>query len=245
MSTLPLRNDFNGGTPGANVLTTDQGSGDPWDSISVTTAPFTYDNSIVHEGACCGMIVEPATGVTARCGWTGLGAIVTDVWVRMYIYATANPAADWKISNVRTSTGAAASAQISIDTNGKIHVIGPSATLNIDSVNSITLSQQVRIEYRILASATAGQFEWWLYNNPEAPIGSHTETKVATGQVLGADTGELRFGVASTSAPTSQTLRIDSVEASATGPLGPLVPRYPGGRPTFGNFPKYPLSRVS
>lgn len=219
MPAPPLTYNFDGGTDGVQLATTDTGSGDQFQNVSkAADGTINYDSTHVHGGA-HSLKITTVLSATTRFGWTGLGSITGNVYSRAYIWADANPSADWKISNTKTST-ATATSQLSVDTTGKLHVLGVSLTLGIDSVNSIALGQFVRVEW--LHNCAGDTYTWWLYNTPDAPLGSHTETKTySAGALLGAHVDEYRYGVASTSAPTNFTCWFDDIAVSTVGQLGP------------------------
>jgi hypothetical protein len=83
----------------------------------------------------------------------------------------------------------------------------------------VSANSWFRVEARVRSNGVgASHVEWWLYKTPDAPIGSHDETKVSTVENTGADVGQVRWGQVTNT--TTVTSYHDDV-AVATTQLGP------------------------
>jgi hypothetical protein len=225
MPAPPLSNTLEGGSDGTTITTGNSGgaSGDAFSAVTIagsTTETFSADHA-AHGGLSM-KIAETVAGST-RVNWTGLGALTGSVYHRIYVWYDAFPTASGLIfGGVRTSTGAALSAQIRISGTGKIRVENAAAAfiLALDGVVAIPLSQWARIEFRCKSSTTVGEFEWKWWSSADSS-GTPDETLSATGQVLGADQDELRYGIV-TNAPASPfTAYFDDMAVSTTDWIGP------------------------
>jgi hypothetical protein len=134
-----------------------------------------------------------------------------------------------RFNAVRTSA-AANSAFLTINTGTNVLRSMNAAQSGVGSSGTvaITLSQWVRIEWRVVSSTTVGESEWWLYNTADAPIDSFDDHVATTGLVLGANTDGIRFGPTTANGPNSFVCWMDDVAVSTRGQIGPsLAPLTP------------------
>lgn len=228
MSTPPLSNSFEGGTDGVQISPANSGgaSGNAFDNVTVGAGSvINYSNEQAAHGGLSCKIVTPATGQARTTpDWTGLGGGSSDIWFREYIYRAANPSATHYILGVR-DTGGLACMQAGIRATGLLRWdnAAGAAILALDSTVAIALGSWNRFEWRVKASTTLGEIEWWLYTTMDAPIGSHADHGgPATGLALAATADQLRFGMV-TNAIASDTSYFDDPGVSLTGPVGPAV----------------------
>ena len=225
MAAPPLTNSFEGGVAGNTIATSDTGSGNAWNLVTIgTSATLTYSNTQAHGGALSMRIVEPVTGVATFVAWNALGTLTGDVYGRFYVFLPVLPNIFMYVTEVRTAA-AANSATLSINTDGTLWVQNAAFGNVGNGVKATPTGQWVRIEYRVRSSATVGQFEWKMFsslapgNGPEGDI--PTETANLSSLVLGSDTDRLDFGIPNTSTPTSQTFYFDDIAVSTAGWIGP------------------------
>lgn len=222
MPAPPLANTFESGQADTTVITTGN-SAVGGDAFSTVLASPTYSTTQEHSGTLSMNVNTTGTYTETNAQWTGFGSILTSVWFRFYLYATANPGSNLRICGIRTN--AANSAFVNLRTTGIPQILNAAQAGSFcDGTVAITLNQWVRIEARILSSTTVGEAEYWLYNTPDAPITLFDDhvTSAAT-QVLGANTDQVRFGAVTASGPASYVFWMDDVAVSTTGQIGPSV----------------------
>jgi hypothetical protein len=233
MPAPPLSNNFEGGTQGNTIATTDTGSGDAWSVVSIgASATLTYDNTHAHSGTLAAKYVEPATSVNILLEWTGLGSIVTSVYHRIYLYMTAYPAANLWWLRVNNSAGTT-SCQIGMDSSG--HMLARNAASGaiaaLAGTVAVALNKWVRLEARCVSSTTVGELEWRLFNTADSTTAD--ETKNATAQVFASDTDRSLMGTIAS--PVSYTWWMDDLAVATDGWIGPLAA--PPGVRTFNPIP--------
>jgi hypothetical protein len=224
MPAPPLSNTLEGGTDTTTITTGNSGgaSGDAFNNVVIgASATETFSATHAAHGGLAMKITQPASGVSTYVDWTGFGTLTTDVWFRLYVYRTANGSSEGYVVSVRNAA-AAACCYIAISAAGIIRIWNASsAQAALTGSVAVGLNQWVRIEMRVFPSTTIGEIDWWLYNTPDAPIGSHDETKSATGLVLAANVDQVRWGMPSTPQPVSESSWYDDLAVSTAGQLGP------------------------
>ena len=231
MPAPPLTNNFETQIADGTVITTansDDGTPSAGDAFSAITGSPTFSTTQAHLGTLSMRIDTTGTYAETHAAWTGLGSITTSVWFRAYVYLTAFPVATvLRLFTARTAANAN-SGFLSMTTAGKLQGLNAaqSGTGQTIATVAIALDQWVRIEWRVVSSATVGELEWWLYNNPEAPIGSYTDHQIGTGLVLGANTDGIRWGPSTVTGPANFVYYTDDVAVSTVAQIGgqPLAP---------------------
>lgn len=218
---------FETGTNGNTISTGDAGSATAWDAVSIgSNAAVIYDTTHVYN-TLSGKISTGASAVTPYLEWVAALGTVTDHYGRIYIYFTANPAANHRL--IRVLSGATTAADILILTTGKIDLRPSSGSSVKTSTNAISLNQWVRLEYHIIHSTTVGQMEVLLFNSPDSGTPTETITSTAVQNTL-ASGDRIRFGNQTATANTGPYW-FDNIVAKATS--------YPGPAPT-GTADPYP-----
>lgn len=216
-----LTYDFENGTDGVKVDATDTpSSGDTaFASVTENTASggvCKYDNDHAAHGAQALKIATVGSSVSAYVQWTTTGFGLTQ-WFRIYVYFTANPAANHDILQTRDS---ATRSRLRITTAGKVAVVNGS-TVAATSSASIGLNQWVRIEYKLDISSSAGVLEAKLFNTPDSSTADETITasSLNTGTT---ETTNVRIGLPFAAANVGP-LWLDDLEANNTGYPGPAA----------------------
>lgn len=173
-----LRNKFSGGTDGVAITTGNSGgaSGDAFVTVAGTAA-FESDNAT---GFRAPMTCKFNTA-SDRLRWDGFTLAGRDVWIREYIYLTANPSTSAIIAFIAQVSGTS-NLLVYIDTNGKV-AINDTANAQVGvTTTSVTLNSWVRIEVFCHTGTTTsnGTFEARLYNTTE----SMTPTETISGSGL-------------------------------------------------------------
>lgn len=130
-------NNAEGGTNGAAVPTSSDGSGDPWSTVAAGSGAITYDNANAYKGT-YGITIAPASA-SERCwlGWTP-GTAPTKQAIRFYMNLSSLPSASFepfRIHNVamnssRTSlvVNGVGTIRISNNAGGYVNAFGGAST---------------------------------------------------------------------------------------------------------------------
>lgn len=216
--------DFELGTNGNNVETTDAGSATAWDTISRAGASTIKYSNAQSYGTLSAEFFSGA-GSSHWVEWnTSLGTVVNH-FGRVYIWRDVLSSGSthyW--ASVLTTGGTLLCGRYAIDTAGKI-LLQPNAGGTTTGTVTVALGQWVRLEYKMVNSVTVGLMEVQLFNSPDSSTPSETITSAADKNTR-ADTDTLRFG-SEQPADASYTHRLDNIVAGATSYPGPIV--QPGG----------------
>jgi hypothetical protein len=211
--------DFELGVSGNDILVADAGSATAWDVRTNNGAgnTITYDNTHVYGTLAAKFDRSIVDNAACRMEWTtGIGTL-TDWFGRIYLYATAFPAASFRV--VLDITG---NNQLCfINDTGKIRGFDTLGAPVYTTTNSIALNQWVRIEWHWIHSATVGQGEVKLFNSPDSATPTETVTSAAD-KNTGANTSNVGFGLSEGSVFTGP-IWLDNIVAGATSYPGPVV----------------------
>lgn len=206
---------FETGTNGNAILVADTGSATAWNgkaAFSGNTA--TYDNTHSYDTLAGKYDNTPSPASSCYLDWTtGIGTL-TDWFGRLYLYCTANPSG----GQYRIMYDLGANQIFRITTTGKVEVIDASSTTAVITTTSISLNQWVRIEWHCIHSATVGQWEVKLFNNPDSSTPTETVASAAN-RNTGVSTNDLAFGLVGTAAGP---VWLDNIVAGATSYPGPV-----------------------
>jgi hypothetical protein len=243
-----LLNSLEGVTPsGTTISNANSGgvSGNALDTVSIGAGSVLASDSAhaAHGGLSLQCSSAAATFSFGYWG-TSLGAGQPQVWFRIYLYVTAQPAANnrvvtfWNTTSAGTLCGA-----VLTNTAQKIIMQNSGSTTILTSANTYPLNQWFRVEGFLLASATVGQLEFKLFNGLDDPSVLETQTSTAL-QNTGASVGSIGWGISNSPASAVGPLWLDDFGASTTGYLGPasvaapdmppLLPLAPGWHPGQG-----------
>jgi len=180
--------DFETGTNGNALATSDVGSATPFDFVVIGgSSTLKYDNAHAAHGLLACQHANVA-GAFNYYQWN-IGGLVTH-FSRGYFYFTANPSASRTLFHIRTSANANL-AFVIVNTSGKL-VLQDSVGAQTLTTNSIPLNQWFRVEAKFVHSATVGQIEGKLFSNPDSSTPTETATSAAN---LNTGTQGDRFGV--------------------------------------------------
>lgn len=220
MPAPPLSNSFDGGSAGATIDASNSGGASGNIFSSAIGSAITYSSVQVHSGrfAACGVDL---TG-TGWLEWDTLGSITSNVYFRWYMYLSAYPTTShYYPLRLQTTGGASACAFLRVVSDGTGHMSAADSTLSgvgAEGSVAVALNRWVRVEARVLPSATAGQIEWRLYNTPDSQTISDSFN--ATGLTLGANIDVARWGMPVAPPATPFTFYIDDVAVSTSGWIG-------------------------
>lgn len=214
-------NTFSGGSDGTTITTGNSGgvSGDAFSTVSGSPA-FEVDNASGFRGPMTGKF----TTTSDRVRFDSFSLAARDVWMRQYMYITANPSAE-TITTFIAQVAGTNNLMVLISTSGKlvIHDVN-SVQVGITSA-SVNTNAWFRVEVFTHTGTTTsnGSFEARLYNSPD----SFTATETISGSGLDLSTSVPdRVSFACNTGFTSY--QIDDVAITDTDWIGPS----PYGNPT-------------
>lgn len=216
-----LLNSFEGGTNGTTISAANSGgsSGNAFDNVSVgLNATLTYDNAHAAHGGLAGKPATTSSSTTSIVVWSTSMGTKTQLWFRMYVYLTANPAAIigiWRPLNVATQCS-----MLEITTGGLLRWVNTSSATILTGAVAVPLNQWWRVEGFTLCSATVGQVEYKLFKTADSSSPDETQTSAAT-QNTSTQITQTQIGLTNNS--TSQALWMDDLGLSSTGYIGPVL----------------------
>jgi len=208
--------NFDAGSSGANIQTTDTGSGTSFDAVGSQFTP-TYNNTQAHSGtqsmASTGGLSSAASTVTWNISTKSI------LYARFYLYLTALPASGvtWRLCTI---VGSASNMDVWINNTGQIFLQSGGTNGSL-SQHAIPLNQWVRIEIGITSIGTAvtiGTLR--LYLNADSFLLPDDMSSMNTTAQFQATT--IVFGEFSTAANQS-TIWMDDLAVSDANWLGPSV----------------------
>jgi hypothetical protein len=222
-STALASNNFEGGTTGTTITTANSGgaSGTAFTAVTIgTTASATFSNVHAAHGNLGLVVATGTTSSNAQMQWgsTVLGTLTT-IYGRAYFYTTAAPGANDAVVQFQSSGASVCGFQI---TTGSQWLVQDAAFTYIHTFTSvIPTGQWVRIEWKVIFSATVGQVILNYYATADSTTVTESYTSPAT-QNFGASINTANFGW--NNAHVSQpTMYLDDLALSTTGFLGPAV----------------------
>lgn len=219
---------FEGGTNGSNVAQgTGAGPGDTsFDNVFIGSgATDIYDSTRAAHGTQSDKIAAPSTTSTYN-AWTTSVGTQTTVWVRAYLFFTAAPSVQHRVINM---VGSAASRGNILATTSGTLIFTNSGGGTVLTSAAFPAGNWFRLEAMFTGSATAGQWQYKIWYQPDAPAGStpsDTQTSAANLNT-GGTTDTYRFGIGSNPASTAGPFWIDDVGVSTTGFIGPAAAQVP------------------
>jgi hypothetical protein len=211
--------DFELGTNGNAIQTSDPGSATAWNTIVNAGAGniVAYDNAHVAHGALAAKIDTNSTpGNSATLQWDAALGTVTDWYGRAYLYTTVNPAASFRIGEDATN----GSWLIWITSAGKLLALDSLGAVMFTSTNSVALNAWFRVEWHMIHSTTVGQYELKLFNSPDSTTPTEVDTSTATFNT-GASCSAMLFGLVA--GGSGGGIWLDNLVAGATSYPGPAV----------------------
>ena len=166
-------------------------------TASADTA-ITYDDTVAHSGT-LSCLIATTTGASGDCfgEWTSAGLLAdaaAQQWYRLYLYMTANPAANHQVFAMLVSGTRAA--DVVITTSGTLSVRNTSGTPIVTTTSTVPLNAWFRIEGYITSNASTGQVELKLFNSPDSATPTETQTSAANQDTArrDAEPGPVRAG---------------------------------------------------
>lgn len=211
-SSAILSADFEQGTNGNTIATSDAGSLSAWNAVTVGTgATVAYDNTHA-DGALAAKIATGGTASNAYLEWSL--STVTNHYGAIELYMTANPSAT--VVPIRCLSGTSGAASLRIRTDGKLELVDQIGNVFGPTTNAISLNTLIRIEFHFIHSTTVGQMELRLFNDPTSATPTETFTTAANKNTL-ASIDKIRFGIANSAGVSNiGPLWLDNIVANGT-----------------------------
>jgi hypothetical protein len=216
-------NNFNGGTSGTTISTTNSAgiSGTAFTTVSATnSAVAAFSNTQVAHGNLSAVVSTSATAGVASIQWgSAVVGTQTTLYGRAYFYLTAAPGTNDAVIEFQSTSGWAGGIQI---TTARVLLIQNQAFATVTTFASvIPTGQWVRVEWKLVSSATVGQIVLNYYATKDSVTPTQTYTSAAT-QNFGANCNAVWFGWNNSHA-SQPTTYIDDIALSTTGFLGPVI----------------------
>ena len=220
-----LTNNFEGGTATNTIASTDSGSGNAWDSVTIgASSGLTYDTTHVAHGSLACKMLSGSAAATYLDWSTSMGTLGGTHYGRIYFYFTANPGSTFNM--VRFLHAGSGCASVTISTTGKV-IVGDTTGTKATGAVSIALNAWNRVEWQVVHSATVGNVTANLYKTMDSvsideTIGNGGNYNTST------NTAEVRIG--NPGAINSVTYWIDDLDVgNTTGYPGPVISNLPYG----------------
>jgi hypothetical protein len=214
-----------GGSNGTGITTGNSGgaSGTAFDSVSLGAgASAVYDNAQAHNGTLAAKLATGGSAADCSLNWSGAIGTQTQVFYRAHLWMSANPASNHRLMDAFDSVSGQLCFAVYLTTTGKLMSVNTGGSTIQTTTNSVNLSAFSRIEVMVIGSATVGQVEIKLFNNPDSATATETLTSAASQNTRGSF-NNYRFGAAGDPLPASRTLWLDDLGISTIGYLGPTA----------------------
>lgn len=218
-----LTNGLEGITPSGTTVTSGNSggaSGSAFDVVQVGSGTTVASDSAHPAHGILGLkIATGATSTTAYVAWTTSMGTKTTTFKRAYLYFTAAPAANVRVLNF---VGAATSrGNVLATTAGKMIFTNAAGGTVLTSA-AFPLNAVFRLEVKFTGDASAGQWEYKIWNSPDSN-GTPDDTQTSAANLnTGGTTDTYRFGVG-TALANAGPYWMDDVGLSDTAYLGPAA----------------------
>jgi len=212
----PVSANFEAGTLGATIATTDPGGATPFDVVTVGVGQaLVYGGEHPARGSLSAKVTQTGSGAVSRAGWTTRFGRRLEHTGRVYLYLTALPTGD-SIRFAQITSGGVLVVELQILTTGVVRAIRSGAF--VDTSSTVATGQLIRIEYRIVHDTVNGQVEIKLFNSPDSTTPTETATSPAN-KDTGAYADAVYFG--NNGGAAAATWWLDEVYAGGTSYPGP------------------------
>ena len=220
---LPLSNNAEGGTAGANVTAGNSGglSGNAFDVVRGTNVP-TFSAAQPAHGALGYLLVQSAAPALTSLDWdTSLGGNQTNVFGRYSVYVPALPAATQYASFVIFDLGGTGTcAVIAIADTGKLLLFDAVGQTN--GATNVNIGSQFRVECHLICSATDGVVEVKLWNTLDS-AGVPDDVITWTGRNTRASFSAVRHGFDGATLTSGFQMGLDDIYLTTAGYAGPVL----------------------
>lgn len=228
---MSITADFEAGTNGNTIATTDAGSATAWNAVNIPTGgSVKYDSAIKAHGSLSGKIICSSTPSAGYFTWSGATwGPQTDHYGRAYVYWPGGNPASVQLLVFFKNAGSGC-CRIQVNTSGKFELADDAATVQATSTATVPGSAGwFRIEWHVTHSNSVGQITLRIYKTSmDAPSGSYDEQVQTTANLdILNQSDSMLIGQILNQATT--TLQFDDIVGAATtwpGPAGGAVAGY-------------------
>jgi hypothetical protein len=221
---MPLACDFEFGANGNEIGAGDTGNPTKWDAVfnGGGTGSIAYDNTRAVFGNLSAKLVQAPTPASITLYWIRTETRPVEHG-RAYIFLTAYGGTGTGPTVVlQDFAGSASGFRWFVTSSGHLSLSDRVGSVGTQSA-FVSLNQWVRVEYMCLHSATVGQLEVKLFNNPYSTTATETLTSAANRDTLAAG-GRMIHGLG-TDSPGGYTCWMDAIIANASDYPGPILTR--------------------
>jgi hypothetical protein len=232
MSTA-LANTAEGGTSGATPTSSDTGSGDPWDAVTVNTGhTITYDTTQHWHGSKSYKFTTGTTAATTELKWNTSLTNASQGFARVYIRLAAYPTVT--VVPVRWVDGTGSTvASLRVSNAGALSFNDGSGIQQLVCSTHIPLNTWARIDGSVVSSATAGVGSISLFlTDPDSSTADEAHTSSASLSTNGAQIAEAWFGCTATATTGSISFWLDDPAVSTLSDPGSSSAITAPGAPT-------------
>lgn len=222
---VTVTNDFEGGTNGTTVSTSNAGGTGNTQFNTVSHGTGTTVQFSDEQAAHGGLSVKMASGATASgfgIRWTTAVGTATTSYIRFYFYATGAPASNTRLIQFGNASGSTVNATVYWQTNRKFATTNSGIGGGVATTATVPLNQWVRIEVKVVVNGASGTHEIRVYLTPDSATADSTNTASAQNNGTTA-VGLWAFGNYFDSKANVPAFYMDDVGVSTTDWLGPAV----------------------
>lgn len=217
-----LVNTFEGGSNGVTITTGNSGgvSGNAFDTLNIGSgATFAFDNAKAAHGSLSCKVATGASAAVSLAEWSASMGSQAQVWFRLYLYFTGNPAASLAVWRGYQGISTLC-AGLDVASNGTLFMQNAAFGTIFSTTTAIPLNQWFRVEGFAIGSASVGQAELKLYSNADSTTATESHTSAANQNTTGA-MDHYRYGVIASTANVGPWW-MDDIGLSNTGYIGPV-----------------------
>ena len=219
-----LVNTFEGGTNSTTLTpllggNTGGTSGNFFDAVTIGAgATDAFDSTHAAHGTLSNKIATVGSAAVYNT-WSASFLPAPQVWMRMYLYFTANPTNLHRVFSATSNGGVAAS--LVVTTSGTLRWTDSAGSTIFTTTTAIPTNAWFRVEGFVTGNATTGQVSLSLYTSPDSSVPVETQTSAASQSTAGIIT-DVRYGVSAAVASVGPYW-MDDIGISDSGALGPAL----------------------
>lgn len=211
--------NFGAGQIAATAITTANSGGSAGRAFDSVVGTVTYDTVHTHSGVLSAK-VDMAGGTTSQVRWVdGADQASATGYVRAYVWLTGLPSQNLSVIYV-TDHGNAFLMRVRVRTDSTVDLLDSTGSVMVTTTATVAIGRWVRIEAKVVCSATVGQGQVRLYNAADSTTPTEDLTSTAAWNTGSTKPGQWRFGGVTNSA-AADVFWLDDVASSDTDWLGP------------------------
>lgn len=220
-SGVHLEYTFEGGSDETTITSSDTGSGDHFDSLTIGAngAEAKYDTAWAAKGSLSGRFTAGNPTGIATAIWTGLNT-TAPVWLRSYARFVIPSPVNFGVWVVKQQDDTTTALNLRLNTTGKMSILDSSNAIKYTTTKTFTNLEAFRVELKVTPGAGTGACELRLFFGANIDGTTPDESTTLTSQQFGTGIGALTIGV---NQGTGTSVWYDGLGVSTTDWLGPIV----------------------